>query len=64
MKNNSNKLLQTFNEYIEDFLILFGIILIVVATLIVFSFGIALYVMGFFLILIGVFDHNDLKKGR
>lgn len=64
MNNKSNRLSEFFNNYVEDFFILFGIILIVVATLIVFSFGIALYVMGIFLIMIGFVDPHDFKKGR
>ena len=64
MKENSNRLSQIFNNYIEDFLILFGMILIVVATIIVFSLGIALFVLGFFLIVVGIVDPNDFRKGR
>jgi hypothetical protein len=56
--------LKFITEYLEDILIVIGMLCIVGATLMVFGLGIALYVIGVFLITISLIDPHKLTRGR
>lgn len=67
MKNKAkaqlDKAFQIFVEHTEDFFIVFGILLIVGATLMAFGIGPAMYALGVFFILIGTIDPHKIRKG-
>jgi hypothetical protein len=58
------KLMSFIEDYLEDLLIVIGIIAVVAAMFILFSFAVGLLTFGVLAILMGVIDPHRQKKGR
>jgi hypothetical protein len=56
------KALKFLADFIEDIFIVLGILLIVAATLLMFGLEHSMYVLGGFLIILGVVDPHFLRK--
>jgi hypothetical protein len=57
-----DKFFKFIGDFIEDIFIVIGVILICIATFNKFGVDAALYTLGGFLLLLGILNHNNMKR--